>query len=144
MKLSGQEESVGVQVQNLLWEGEPVLVFTRPKIRLPIGAPKRVERYYHRLELMWKERWEKTLYRRACAAAQAARSSSRPFEPWSAALISEVMEEEGLLHIRWRAEEQAKGRCHSLGREESWQLPGGMPVLPPKGSGKKCRKKKFI
>lgn len=137
MKKLGKNESADMQMRTLLWEGEPVLVFSQPRIGLPADTPKRVGNYYHRVERAWQERWEKTLYQRACAAVQAARSNSRPFEPWSATLVSEVMEEDGLLRIRWRAEERVIGRSYTLCREELWQLPGGMPVLPLKDSRKK-------
>ena len=62
----------------LLWEGEPVLSFFPPKVALPLGTPKRVTAYYRRLEQMWRNRWEKTVYPRACAAAQAARNTAGP------------------------------------------------------------------
>ncbi len=141
-----KEGPVASGIRTLLWEGEPVLSFSVPKLTLPVTAPRRVERYYRRLERMWRERWEGLLYQRACAAAQTARSRSRPFEPWSAGLTAEVSREEGVLRVRWEAAEQAEGRRCVLSREEKWQLPGGMPVLPPKRTGKKERKKreKFI
>ena len=107
----------------LLWEGEPVLSFFPPKVALPLGTPKRVTAYYRRLEQMWRDRWEKTVYPRACAAAQAARNTSRPFDSWTAGLEAE-------------AEPRAGRRC-ALNREELWHLPKGSPVIPARGAGKK-------
>lgn len=141
MKKAEQEGPISAGVRTLLWEGEPVLSYVPPKIVLPVAVPRRVERYYRRLERMWRERWEGVLYRRSCAAAQEARSRSRPFEPWSAGLTGEVSKEENELRVRWEAAEQAGGWRCTLSREDAWQLPGGMPVLPPKGVGKKNREK---
>ena len=141
MKKREQERPASTGVRTLLWEGEPVLSFTQPRIVLPVTAPRRVERYYRRLERAWRERWEGVLYRRACDAAREARSRSRPFEPWSAGLTGEVSREESELRVRWEAAEQAGGRRCVLSREEAWQLPGGMPVLPSKGVGKKTGEK---
>ena len=124
--------------RSLLWEEEPVLIFQMPHVELPPDTPRRVTAYYRRLEGMWQGRWEGTLYRRACAAAQTARDRSRPFEPWSAALTAEAAGEEGLLRVRWEAEELASGRRCLLAREDLWQLPGGTPA----GFGQNSRKKK--
>lgn len=123
-------------LQTLLWEGEPVLSLRPPAVQLPAPAPRRVARYYRRLEAAWLHRWEGPLYRRACAAAQEARSRSRPFAPWIAGLTAEAEAQDGLLRVRWQAEEEAEGRRCVLSREDLWQLPGGAPVLPPKSTGK--------
>ena len=85
------------EVRTLLWEGEPVLSFSPPKVPLSAQAPRRVVRYYRRLERMWRERWEGEVYQRACRAAATARAGSRPFEPWQAALTAQVSESEGVL-----------------------------------------------
>ena len=121
----------------LLWEGEPVLSFFPPKVTLPLGMPKRVTAYYRRLEQMWRDRWEKTVYFRACAAAQAARDTSRPFDPCTAGLEAEAEKAGDILRVRWEAAETAGGRRCALNREELWQLPKGTPVIAAKGAGKK-------
>ena len=125
------------EVRTLLWEGEPVLSFSPPKVPLSAQAPRRVVRYYRRLERMWRERWEGEVYQRACRAAATARAGSRPFEPWQAALTAQVSESEGVLLVCWEAAEQAGGPCCRLRREEAWQLPGGTPVPPAGKAGKK-------
>lgn len=125
------------ELRNLLWEREPVLSFPLPRIALPTGAPRRVVRYYRKLEEAWLRRWEGEVYQRACAAAQEARSRSRPFEPWNAGLTAEVNCEEGRILVCWKAEECiGKGRC-VLSRTDAWQLPGGLPELPIRGRRKK-------
>lgn len=124
----------------LLWEGEPVLSFSPPKVSLPAQVSGRVIRYYRRLEQMWRERWEGEVYQRACRAAAEARAGSRPFEPWKAALTAQVSESEGVLLVCWEASEQAGRPCCRLKREEAWQLPGGTPVLPAGKERKKRRK----
>ena len=116
------------ETQTLLWEEEPVFSFPTPKIPLPVGAPRRVAAYYRRLEQMWQTRWEKTVYQRACAAAQEARAGSRPFNPWSARLTAAAVERDGLLGVRWEAEEQLGGRKAVLCRGEVWRLPRGTPI----------------
>ena len=130
-----------VRVQTLLWEGEPVLSFVPPRVALPADAPRRVVRYYRQMEALWRARWEGPLYRRSCAAAQAARSRSRPFTPWSAELTAELTRTDGVLRVRWEAAEQLGGGHRTLYREELWQLPGGLPVPPPRRTGKKRQKK---
>ena len=139
METNHKEGQTAQEVRVLLWEGEPVLSFRPPKVALPLGAPKRVTAYYRRLEQMWRERWEKTVYLRACAAAQAARDRSRPFDPWSAGLEAETAAEGDVLRVRWQAEEVADGRRCALSREDLWQLPKGTPLLPPKPSRKKAK-----
>ena len=121
----------------LLWEGEPVLSFFPPKVALPLGTPKRVTADYRRLEQMWRDRWEKTVYPRAWAAAQAARNTSRPFDSWTAGLEAEAEQDGDILRVRWEAAETAGGRRCALNREELWQLPKGTPVIPARGAGKK-------
>lgn len=121
----------------LQWEGEPVLSFFPPRVSLPLGTPKRVTAYYRRLEQMWRDRWEKTVYPRACTAAQTAREASRPFDPWTAGLEAEAEQDGHMLRVRWEAAETAGGRRCALNREDLWQLPRGTPVVPAKKPGKK-------
>ena len=66
--------------RTLLWEGEPVLVYTPPDLAPPPGAPRRALAWRARLEAAWRRRWEGPLYRRACAALAAARHSSRALQ----------------------------------------------------------------
>ena len=144
MKRPEERTPVSPEVRTLLWEGEPVLSFLPPRVVLPGDAPRRVTRYYRRLERMWRQRWEGAVYQRACTAAQTARSRSRPFEPWSAGLTAEVSREEQMLRVRWEAAEQAGGRRCVLSREEVWQLPGGLPVLSDGDEGKRNKRKRKI
>ena len=143
MKQTGELRPAGPEPRILCWEGEPVLTFFPPRIKLPPLTPRRVAAYYRRLESAWLRRWEVVLYRRACAAAGAARSRSRPFEPWSAALTAELSEEEGVLLVRWTAAEMVQGRRGILSREDRWQLPGGTPLRSP-NMGKRGSRVNFL
>lgn len=117
--------------QILLWEGEPVLSFHPPVVVLPAGMPRRVLRYYRRLEGNWLRRWEGEVYHRACTAAAEARAGSRPFTPWTAALKAEaeLLEGEKRLCVRWQVEEMLGGRRGILYQGDVWQLPRGEPVV---------------
>jgi len=141
MERQKKDSELPPELRTMLWEGEPVLLFSPPSVPLSAKEPKRVRNYYRRLERMWLERWEGEVYRRACRAAAAARAGSRPFEPWQAALTAQVSESEGILLVSWEASEQVGGPCCQLRREEAWQLPEGTPVLPAGKAGKKQRRK---
>lgn len=140
MEPVNKAEQTTPETRVMLWEGEPVLSFRPPRVPLPLGTPKRVAAYYRRLEQMWKDRWEKTVYPRACAAAQAARDRSRPFDPWTAGLEAETEKEDDILRVQWEAAETANGRRCALSRADLWQLPKGTPVLSSKGAAKKGQK----
>ena len=111
--------------RTLLWEGEPVLVYTPPDLAPPPGAPRRALAWRARLEAAWRRRWEGPLYRRACAALAAARAASRPFVPWRAALTGAWTEGEEVLCLRWEAAETVEGRRRALWGSALWALPGG-------------------
>ena len=68
-------------------EGEPVLTLTLRRPAVPEGGRTgRLERYFTQMAEQWKNRWETTLFPRACQALADAREASRPFEPWQAEL----------------------------------------------------------
>ena len=82
--------------QTLEHEGEPVLSLSQA-LPLPVEErrpDRRMERYYRHLGELWKNRWAAVLYPRACAALQEARAGSRPFLPWEAELVMQIVTEE--------------------------------------------------
>lgn len=139
-------------IQEHLWtrtmkyEEEPVLSLSlrRPKIVDDSRAGQRIERYYNRMEALWRARWEGTLYPRACQALLEARKASRPFQPWEASLTYVVtLEEDALLSLYEEATERGPSRRgFTLRFADTWDRQTGTPqplsaFLPNAFHGKK-------
>lgn len=118
--------------QVLCWEGEPVLRFIPPEVRLPEGMAGlgRVERYYRRVAEQWRRRWEGEVYQRACAAAREARAGSRPFTPWQAGLTqTTACQSDACLSLYLDAWEDGGARRRAVVRQgDTWTLPKGFPL----------------
>lgn len=72
-------------------EGEEVLLwsFKMPIIPENKKKGKWVQQYYHKVEKIWRKRWEEEVYHKACADLQEKRSGSRIFTPWKVSLMGE-------------------------------------------------------
>lgn len=130
----------------LKWEEEPVLTISLrwPKLDETLPGPRRVGRYYRQVEEQWKTRWEGELYRRACAAAAAAREASRPFQPWTASLDFALTRLDGALLSLYQdaVEDTGDRRPTTVRRGDTWAMPSGTPrslasFFPAKGRWKR-------
>lgn len=141
-------------IQEYLWkrtlqcEEEPVLSLTlrRPDLVEEGRAARRIQRYYSRIEALWRARWEGTLYRQACQALAAARASSRPFQPWEASLTYTVTLEEGdLLSLYLEAEERGPSRRGAVLRfADTWDRRTGTPQPLSVFLPRSCRGRKRL
>lgn len=112
-------------------EGVPVLEYSLcwPELSEGGRGERRVTRYYQRMARVWRERWGKELYWRACLSLLEQRERSRPFQPWSARLEGEVTyQDDGLLSIKMDAREtEGDGRPLRVCAGDMWHLPEGAP-----------------
>jgi len=116
----------------LCWEME------LPRVEENGRAGQRMNRFYARVAELWKKRWRKDLYHRACQELVCCRAASRPFTPWTARLKGECLAgEEGPLHLRITGEERRgnEDACR-VSWEDVWDS-AGYPIFPRK---KKRRK----
>lgn len=117
--------------QTMKWQEEPVLELSlrRPELVDSARRDKRVSRYYARLAQLWRARWERVVYPRACQALAEARENSRPFQPWSASLDYRVTLEDGtLLSLYLDAVERGVGRPVTVRSADTWNRATGTPL----------------
>lgn len=118
--------------ETLDWEGEPVLSLS---MALPVpveegSADRRIARFYRRFGALWKARWTDVLHPRACAALAQARETSRPFQPWEAALTYRITYEGGGLSSLCLDVTERRGAARPLTvrAAETWSRRSGTPL----------------
>lgn len=119
--------------ETLLQEGEPILTY---KMKLPSftgtkKGEKRLQRYYTRMEEVWKRYFTEELYQACCDDLTEKREKSRIFTPWNLSLIGEVEEfGDHLLSVGLTAQVK-KGKsvtqCHFY--SELWDCEKGYPKI---------------
>ena len=110
-----------------------------PVLRWKVTAPKlegdwrglgAVQRYYDRLATLWRERWERELYVRACLDLAQSRADGVPFRVWEAALTApSVWQGEGMLSLyQEAAERHGTQRQLVVPMGDTWSLDAGAPI----------------
>jgi len=135
MKRAKTEPELTVEVKRQTWEltleGEPVLLceLTWPECMGTWRGLKAINRYHDRVVQVWRERWEREVYVRACLELADRRTQGRPFRPWQARLSTQITrQEDGLLSLIQDATEQAGyDRPVTVRRGETWSLDSGVP-----------------
>lgn len=136
MKQSGASQTWQVvwkkDEKELKLRGEPVLhmELTWPQVEKGGSGGRRVSRYYRQVVRAWRERWEKTLYCRACLDVAACREAGRTFRTWSARLEGRVTFQDGeILSVVMDAwEDWGDGRPLQVRTADLWTLPDGRPL----------------
>lgn len=121
----------GRLVQEMFLQGERVLNWelTWPECSGSWRGLKAVMHYYRRRTAVWRGRWEKELYTRACLDLAQRRAQGRPFRPWQARLETHVTWQEGGLLSLWQeaAEYWGYNRPLVLRTGDTWSLQEGTP-----------------
>lgn len=135
MKKKRPEPELSVEVKRQEWEfaleGEPVLhcILTRPECMGAGRGQAAVNRCYQHVEEVWRRRWERELYCRACLDLADRRVQGRPFRVWQAELVTEItLQQDGLLSL-WQEGRECWGyeRPLLLRRGDTWDFKEGAP-----------------
>ena len=111
-------------------DGQPILVI---KLRRPSapdrGKAKRMERYFARFAQLWQDRWENSLFPRACQAYSETKECGKAFTPWQAELDYEItFWQPPLVSLCIRITEtgpDSRPLCTHIG--ETWDCSNGFP-----------------
>ena len=133
MKKPHQE--LRVEVKREEWEltlqGEPVMscTLTWPELAGGGRGANAINRYYRHAAGMWRSRWERELFLRACLDLAARRAVSRPFKPWQVQLETQITLQTDQLLSLWQEGTEQHGfeRPVSLRRGDTWSLADGAP-----------------
>lgn len=127
--------------EELLWESVPLITcrFRLPAVSGEGQGPRRIDRYYRRVEAMLLKRL-KLLHPRFCALAEQAAAAALPVpisEVWTD--FETAFLDERFLSIRWSVWCDGGGEHHC----DLWELPWGAPtpvtILLPKKLHSKAR-----
>lgn len=135
MKKEQIEPELTVEVKEQVWdmtlESEPVLhcALTWPELKGTWKGINAVNRYYSRVVQIWKRRWEREVYLRACLDLVDRRAQGRPFQIWQAKLTTQITCQEGdLLSLFQDGMEQVGyDRPVTVRRGDTWSLAQGAP-----------------
>lgn len=135
MKKVQTEPELTVEIKEQEWEltleGETVLrcALTWPECMGTWSGLRAINRYYERVVQVWRERWEREVYVRACLELADRRALGRPFRPWQARLTTRITRQEGgLLSLIQDGTEQAGyDRAVTVRRGDTWSLDTGAP-----------------
>lgn len=152
MKKKQTEPELIVEIKARAWdmmlEGEPVLhcEITWPELKGTWKGIGAINRYYDRVVQMWKRRWEREVYLRACLDLADRRAQGRSFQVWQAKLSTKITRQEGdLLSLFQDGTEQAGyDRPVTVRRGDTWSLTQGVPRLLRSFFPKKKRWKKRL
>lgn len=128
------------EVQTLTLEGEPVLSYTLvwPEVEGAGLGGRWISRYYRRLAQVWRQRWQREVYWKACLELAQRRAAARPFTPWTGRLTGEVaLWEGGLLSLRLEGEEVRDGRPCRVRWGDVWRVKEGAPCTARELFGKR-------
>ena len=120
--------------QNVLTlEGEPVLEYHLrwPELSQAGLGGRWISRYYAHQAKVWRLRWQREVYWKACLELADRRAKSRPFEPWRGKLDGEMKSwEDGILTVRLEGEEiRGDGKPSRVCWEDVWNVREGAPVV---------------
>ena len=135
MKQKRPEPELSVEQKREEWEmtleGECVLrcALTWPELAGTWKGVEAVNRYYRRAAQVWRRRWERELYCRACLDLADRRVQGRPFRVWQAELVTCITLQEGALLSLWQEGREHWGydRPLFLRRGDTWSLTVGAP-----------------
>lgn len=135
MKKREKEPELTVEIKEQAWdftlEEEVVLrcELTWPECTGTWKGLRAINRYYHRVAQVWRKRWEREVYVRACLDLAERRAQGQSFRPWQASLTTQVTRQEvGLLSLIQDAAEQAGyDRPVTVRRGDTWSLETGTP-----------------
>ena len=135
MKKKQAEPELAVEVKRREWEmkleGEPVLhcVLTWPELTGTWKGIGAINRYYNRVIQIWKQRWEREVYLRACLDLADRRAQGRPFRSWQVQLTTQITRQEGdiLSLIQDGTEQGGYDRPVTVRRGDTWSLTQGVP-----------------
>ena len=110
---------------------EPVLHYRLawPELRNVGFRGRWINRFYAHMAQVWRQRWEREVYCRACFDLAQRRAESRPFTPWTGRLEGEVVFQDAeRLSIRMHGEEiRADGEPCRVQWDDAWNVPEGAP-----------------
>ena len=135
MKKKRKAPELTVEVERQEWEmtleGECVLncALTCPELMGTWKGIKAINRYYKHVANVWRRRWEREVYCRACLDLADRRAQGRPFRVWQAELETNItLQENGMLSL-WQEGRECCGydRPLLLRRGDTWSLAEGVP-----------------
>lgn len=134
--------------RTLTLEGEPVLEYTLswPQVTGGGMGGRWISRYYDHMARVWRLRWQREVYWKACLELAERRAESRPFIPWRGRLAGEVaLLENGRLSLRLEGEEiRGDGKPCRVRWGDVWNVREGAPCpLKEIFAGKRGWKKKL-
>lgn len=134
--------------RTLTLEGEAVLEYALfwPELEGGGLGGRWISHFCARTSKLWKQRWEREVYWRACLALAECRAGSRPFRPWRGELRGTVTRnQDGLLSIRWTGwEDRGDQRINRVQWGDVWNVWEGAPFsLRRLYKGKKGWKKEL-
>ena len=133
MKKMHHELRAEVKRENweLTLQGEPVMscTLTWPELAGGGKGTNAINRYYHHVVGIWKSRWEREVFLRACLDLADRRAVSRPFKPWQVQLETHITLQTDQLLSLWQegTEQQGFERPLSQRRGDTWSLADGAP-----------------
>lgn len=135
MKKEHRENKPEVEVRQeegeLSLQGECVLRWcvSWPQCRGGGKGTERINRFYRRHAELWRQRWKREMYTRACLDLAQRRQEGRPFRIWDMKLITQITYlKEGMLSL-WQQAEEVWGfeRPMLLRTGDTWLLREGVP-----------------
>jgi len=135
MKRKRPEPELAVVLKRQEWEmmleGECVLrcVLTWPECTGTWRGLEAIRRYYDHVTDVWRMRWERELYLRACLDLADRRAQGRPFRAWQAELVTQVTYQESGIFSLWQEGRERWGyeKPLSLRHGDTWSLAEGVP-----------------